>query len=132
MRKAVEVIAVIALLIGVGWLGNRYFFRIDLTADKRYTLSLGTKKLLQQVPQSVYVTVYLLGDFPYPIERFRRAVETTLAEMKAQSPKPFNYVFVNPSQNPQVLQLFKQKGILPIPINVRVSQTETRRQISIP
>jgi len=128
MRKTVEVIAVIALLIGVGWLGNRYFFRIDLTADKRYTLSPGTKKILQQTPQSVYVTVYLLGDFPYPIERFRRAVETTLAEMKAQSPKPFNYVFVNPSKNPQVLQLFKQKGILPIPINVRVSQTETRRQ----
>jgi hypothetical protein len=45
MRKTVEVIAVIALLIGVGWLGNRYFFRIDLTADKRYTLSPGTNKL---------------------------------------------------------------------------------------
>jgi gliding-associated putative ABC transporter substrate-binding component GldG len=132
MRKAAETIGVLGLLIGLGWLGSRYFFRLDLTADKRYTLSSGTKKLLRQLPQAVYVTVYLAGDFPYPVERFRRAVETTLAELRAQSPKPFNYVFVNPSKNPQVLQLFKQRGVQPIPLNVRVSQTETRRQYIYP
>jgi len=132
MKRIVQSAVFIFLLIAVGWLGSRYFFRWDLTADKRYTLSQGTKKLLQQIPQAVYVTVYLSGDFPYPIERFRRAVETTLAELRARSSKPFNYVFVNPSKNPQVIQLFKQKGIQPIPINVRVSQTETRRQYMYP
>ncbi len=132
MKKFLQAAVFITLLIALGWLGNRYFIRLDLTTDKRYTLSQGTKKLLRQLPQAVYVTVYLSGEFPYPIERFRRAVETTLAEFRAQGPQPISYVFVNPSQNPQVIQLFKQKGIQPIPIHVRVSQTETRRQYMYP
>ncbi len=132
MKRLAQSIAFTAFLIALGWLGSQYFIRLDLTADKRYTLSQGTKKLLRQLPQAVYVTVYLSGEFPYPIERFRRAVETTLAELRAQSPKPFSYVFINPSKNPEVIQLFKQRGIQPIPINVRVSQTETRRQYMYP
>ncbi|GIV24353.1 MAG: hypothetical protein KatS3mg026_0045 [Bacteroidia bacterium] len=83
-------------------------------------------------PQAVYVTVYLEGDFPYPIARYKKAVETLLAEMRAISSKPFYYTFVNPAKNPEVLQLFKRKGVQPIPIHVRVSQTETRRQYLYP
>jgi gliding-associated putative ABC transporter substrate-binding component GldG len=132
MRWLVESLAAILLLIGLGWLGKRYFFRIDLTSDQRYTLSPGTQKLLKQLPQAVYVTVYLSGEFPYPIERFRRAVETTLAELRAQSRQPLNYTFVNPAKSPQLLKQLKERGIQPIPINVRVSQTETRRQYMYP
>ncbi|MCX7764145.1 MAG: Gldg family protein [Bacteroidia bacterium] len=132
MRAFINLLTIIAALILVYLLGQRYFFRIDLTEEKRYTLSAGTKDILNKLPQSVYVTVYLEGDFPYPILRYKRAVETMLAEMRAIAPKPFNYTFVNPSKNPDVIRLFKERGIQPIPINVRVSQTETRRQYMYP
>ncbi len=132
MRRLAEGLVLILTLIAGGWIGSRYFFRLDLTSDKRYTLSKGTQKILRQLPQALYVTVYLAGEYPYPIERFRRAVETTLAELKAYAPKPIHYTFVNPAQNPQVLKRLKSLGVQPIPINVRVSQTETRRQYLYP
>jgi hypothetical protein len=115
MRKAAEIIGVLGLLIGVGWLGHRYFFRLDLTADKRYTLSSGTKKLLRQLPQAVYVTVYLAGDFPYPVERFRRAVETTLAELRLKAQNPLTMSLSIP---PKILRFFSfssRRGFSPFP-----------------
>lgn len=132
MRAFLQFLTLVAALVLLHFLGQRYFFRLDLTAEKRYTLSEGTQKLLTQLPQAVYVTVYLEGDFPYPIQRYRQAIATLLAEMHARAPKPFNYTFVNPAKNPPVLQSFKARGIQPIPINVRVSQTETRRQYMYP
>ncbi|MCS6895613.1 MAG: Gldg family protein [Bacteroidia bacterium] len=132
MKNLLQLLILVAALILLYLLGGRYFLRVDLTEEKRYTLSEGTREILKRMPQSTYVTVYLEGDFPYPIQRYKRAVETMLAEMRAVAPKPFNYTFVNPSKNPQVLRLFKQHGIQPIPINVRVSQTETRRQYMYP
>lgn len=132
MRQVVGRLVLFISLMAVGWLSSRYFFRLDLTSDKRYTLSKGTKKLLKQLPQAVYITVYLAGEYPYPVERFRKAVETTLSELKAYAPKPIHYTFVNPAKNPEVLKRFKSMGIQPIPINVRVSQTETRRQYLYP
>lgn len=132
MRALLQFLTLLAALVLAYLLGQRYFVRLDLTAEKRYTLSAGTEKLLAQLPQAVYVTVYLEGDFPYPIQRYRQAVATLLAEMRARAPKPLNFTFVNPAKNPQLLADFKQRGIQPIPINVRVSQTETRRQYMYP
>ncbi|MCX7979892.1 MAG: Gldg family protein [Bacteroidia bacterium] len=132
MRALLHFLVLLAAVVLVYLIGQRYFVRIDLTAEKRYTLSEGTKALLRRLPQAVYVTVYLEGEFPYPIQRYKRAIETLLAEMRAVAPKPFNYTFVNPSKSPEVLKSFKMRGVQPIPINVRVSQTETRRQYMYP
>lgn len=132
MRALLNLLILLAAIALIYLLGQRYFFRLDLTEEKRYTLSKGTGEILKKLPQSIYVTVYLDGDFPYPIQRYRRAVETMLAEMRALAPKPFNYTFINPSKSPDVLRLFKERGVQPIPINVRVSQTETRRQYMYP
>ncbi|MCS7188192.1 MAG: Gldg family protein [Bacteroidia bacterium] len=132
MRASVQVILILGLSVLAYLGGQLYFFRIDLTEDKRYTLSEGTRSLLQHLPQATYITVYLEGDFPYPIQRYKRAIETLLAEMRAISPKPLNFTFVNPAKHPDVIKLFKQRGVQPIPINVRVSQTETRRQYMYP
>ncbi|MCX7606391.1 MAG: Gldg family protein [Bacteroidia bacterium] len=132
MRGLLAFLTGLAALVLLNLVAQRFFFRLDLTQEGRYTLSAGTKSLLKQLPQAVYVTVYLEGDFPYPIQRYKRAVETLLAEMRALSPKPFSYTFLNPAQRPEALQLLKRRGVQPIPINVRVSQTETRRQYMYP
>lgn len=132
MRALLHFLILLIAVILTYLLGLRFFFRIDLTEEKRYTLSEGTKSLLKRLPQAIYITVYLEGDFPYPVQRYKRAVQTLLAEMRAIAPKPLNYTFINPSKNPDLLRLFKEKGIQPIPIHVRVSQTETRRQYMYP
>ncbi|MEO0333822.1 MAG: Gldg family protein, partial [Bacteroidota bacterium] len=56
-------IGVVALFF-LNVLTQSYFFRLDLTEEKRYSLSDPTKNLLQNLEQSVEVTVYLEGKLP--------------------------------------------------------------------
>src|SRR5690606_30508690 len=51
-----------------------YFTRIDLTADKRYTLSGITRKLLEKVEAPLVVRVFLKGDLSTDIKRLQAAV----------------------------------------------------------
>jgi len=44
---------------------SRYaFYRIDLTSEKRYTLSPATKELVRKLDDIVYIKIYLDGDLP--------------------------------------------------------------------
>ena len=56
--------AILGLLLLFNFIAQRLFFRIDLTEEKRYTMSPATKALLRDLKQPVTITVYLTGDFP--------------------------------------------------------------------
>ncbi|MGQ9863267.1 MAG: Gldg family protein [Bacteroidia bacterium] len=132
-RKFVWQAGVISLfLVAANVAGQEFFWRWDITPDKRYTLSKATRSLLGALSQPLRVIVYLKGDFPYPIERLRRSVEAFLQEARAYSGAGLDYTFIGPSGNKPLLEKFQKLGLEPIPVNVRVSQTETRRQYIFP
>ncbi|UYZ64575.1 gliding motility-associated ABC transporter substrate-binding protein GldG [Hymenobacter weizhouensis] len=88
---------VVGLLLLLNFLGGLYFFRLDLTEEKRYTMSGATKALLQNLRQPVTVTVYLEGDFPPGFRRLQQSVRETLNEMQVYGGANLHYVFVDPS-----------------------------------
>lgn len=99
-------------------LASFYFFRIDLTADQRYTMAPATRQLLQNLPQDVHVTVYLDGEFPAGFKRLQTAVRETLAEFRVYSDQ-FSYSFIDPSagtdlkKRNQLYTRLAQQGIQP-------------------
>lgn len=54
----------VMLIAAVNLAGSLFFTRIDLTSEKRYTLSPATRDMLRQLDDHVYFRVYLEGDFP--------------------------------------------------------------------
>src|SRR5574344_73667 len=60
----IEFGAALLIIICVNLIGHYFFARLDLTAEKRYTLSKATKKMLKQVDEPVLFRVYLEGDIP--------------------------------------------------------------------
>ena len=89
-------VAVLGLLI-LNFFGGLYFFRLDLTEEKRYTMSGATRQLLENLRQPITVTVYLTGDFPPAFRRLERAVRETLTEMQVYGGANLHYVFIDPS-----------------------------------
>jgi gliding-associated putative ABC transporter substrate-binding component GldG len=89
--------AIIGALFVLNFVAQRFFFRLDLTEEKRYTMSPATKKLLTDLKQPVTVTVYLTGDFPPAFRRLEQAVRETLTEMQVYGGGNLNYVFIDPS-----------------------------------
>jgi gliding-associated putative ABC transporter substrate-binding component GldG len=77
-------------------LGQQYFFRWDLTEEKRYTISDATKAMLRSLDEEVEVTVYLEGEINPGFQRLQKSVEETLEEFEVYAGNELTYRFVNP------------------------------------
>lgn len=75
-----------------------YFFRIDLTSDKRFTLAKVSKDVMQSLEEPVYIHVYLEGEMPLSLKKMRQAVIEMLDELKVYSRGRLQYQLVNPSE----------------------------------
>jgi len=109
----------IVLVVIVNQLSSYYFFRIDLTEEKRFTISEATIEILENLDEVVYIDVYLEGDFPAPFKRLQRSIRETLEEFKVYAGENLDYRFVNPAQavgnkaRSEFYQSLARKGIQP-------------------
>jgi ABC-2 type transport system permease protein len=71
--------------------------RIDLTEDKRYTLSSPTKEILKNIHNDIYIEVYLDGEMPIPLKRLKRSAKEMLDEFRIASGRKIGYTFINPA-----------------------------------
>ena len=88
----------ICILILVNVLASMLFFRLDLTTDKRHSLSDGSKDILQQLDDILYVKVYLEGEFPAGFTRLQNSTYQLLNEFRSYS-SFVEYEFINPSES---------------------------------
>lgn len=128
LRPALSVVNLV-IITGIIFIGNLllngYFFRLDLTKEKRYTLSKLTKQTADTLNAILTVKIYLEGDFHPVVKRYRDAIKTTLLELKARSGKYIQYQFINPSDDTQLQQFLVQSGVQPIPVNFKGEDGES-------
>lgn len=109
--------------------------RLDLTEEKRFTLTKGTRDLLEDLDEVVYVQVLLEGRLPASFKRLRNATKEMLEDFRARSPRiEFSFEDITEG-DPEVVnertQELAKVGIVPRQINVREG-TETRQQLIYP
>ena len=121
-RKQRDLLMFVAILGGLllfNFIAQRFFFRLDLTEEKRYTMSPATKTLLRDLKQPVTITVYLTGDFPPAFRRLEQGVRETLTEFQVYGGANLNYIFIDPSAasteaaRNQFYQSLIKKGLKP-------------------
>lgn len=88
----VVVAAVALILVSAQWQ-----YRVDLTAEQRYTVSNASKQLLQQLKAPVEITVLLGGnDLPAGFRKLAQATDRFLADCRSISNGKLTYHFVSP------------------------------------
>ncbi|MCB9209277.1 MAG: Gldg family protein [Ignavibacteriales bacterium] len=110
---------VIAIILLVNILSTRYFFRLDLTEDQRYSLSDATIDILENLDEPVTVTSYFSENLPPDIEKVRQDFKDLLIEYSNRSDAQVVYEFINPNEDQETEMKAQQSGISPIMINVR-------------
>ena len=131
-----EMGATLLIVVFVNVIGQYVFHRIDLTSERRYTLSKSTKELLRNLDEPVLFRVYLEGEFPSDFKRLQSETKEMLNQFRAYS-RNVEYEFVNPNDftNREEQQVFYQKlaskGIQPTQISVGNGSSMTT-QILIP
>lgn len=89
-----------AIIVLINIIAQQFFFRVDLTEDKRYTVSDATQVMLEKMNNEVYVEVFLEGDFPAGFERLQTAIREKLEEFRVYAGDNIQYKFTNPNSNP--------------------------------
>ena len=119
------------VLVLVNILSVSFFSRIDLTEDKRFTLSKATKRILKELKQPVTVTAYFSKDLPAELIKARRDFKDILVEYSNLSKNRVVYEFVNPSENEESEQKAAKAGIQPRYANVREKDQVKQQKVYI-
>ncbi|MDD5696118.1 MAG: gliding motility-associated ABC transporter substrate-binding protein GldG [Bacteroidales bacterium] len=124
----------LVMIMVVNMISKYAFTRIDLTSEKRYSLSEPTKEILRNLDDIIYFKVYLEGDFPAGFKRLSNSVKEILDEFRAYSSK-IQYEFINPSDaqtqaevNARYEELIR-KGLNPTDLQVKTSDGSSQQII---
>ncbi|TAF56184.1 MAG: hypothetical protein EAZ62_01500, partial [Sphingobacteriia bacterium] len=83
-----------ALLLFLAALASQWFpLRIDLTEDRRYSLSPSTQTLLQGLDSTIEVKVFLAGDLPPDYRKLADATRDLLLAFNREAAHPIRFSF---------------------------------------
>lgn len=130
---------VIVGLVFVNVIGSIIYFRWDATEDKRYSLAEGTENYLSDdsnFPNRLSIKIYLEGNLPAEIKRYKNAIEDKLKEFKQFTGNRLEYTFVDPMEGTEEDQQFlfetiynKGKGIVPMEVMFMKDGTQNQMML---
>lgn len=91
--------ALAALFIGVIYLSTLFFYRVDLTSEKRYSLAASTKTLLHGIDSTITIRVFLTGELPADYKKLSIAARDLLDEFRSLSGNRINVIFEKPAED---------------------------------
>ena len=120
MKKTnVTILLILSILLFVNLLSEEYFFRIDLTEDKQYTLSEATEDIMKSLENPITIKAYFSENLPPDIAKTKNNFEEYLIEYARKSDDNLVYTFIDPNENEKTEREALEAGINPVMINVR-------------
>jgi ABC-2 type transport system permease protein len=137
IQSITELVMVVALLILVNLIFSGYFFRLDMTKEKRYSLSPASKKLAEKVDDVMYVKVYLEGEFPAGFKRLSQSTKEMLDEFTIYTHGNLQYEFIDPfadadsKKTNDIVNELGTKGLQPTNVQTK-KDDELSQKIIVP
>jgi ABC-2 type transport system permease protein len=116
-------------------MANEFYFRLDLTKEKRYTLSPSSEGLLNKLDDDLYVTIFLNGDLPIEYKQLQSATRDILNEYRLASDGKIKFDFEdiladkNIKEKEAILKDIFQKGLQIEQPDVRPDEAPTQKYI---
>lgn len=106
------------IIIAVNMISSKMYFRLDFTADQRYTLSKATLDILSNLEDIVTVKAYFSDDLPTQLINIRQDFEDILIEYENRSDGNVVFEFISPNGDNEKEAEAQQNGIQSIIVNV--------------
>jgi gliding-associated putative ABC transporter substrate-binding component GldG len=138
LKSWLQFISAVAGIILLASVSSLVRLRLDLTEDKRFTLSDPSRMVLSGIKNDIFVQVYLDGEMPIPLKKLKRSVREMLDEFRIVSGKKLDYEFINPSENRDAkqrqarYQSLINKGLNPINIQAGDAEGGSTQKIIFP
>jgi ABC-2 type transport system permease protein len=125
-------------LVLISFVSGHLYLRLDLTGDRRYTLSPVSREILSELDDIIYIRVYLDGDLPVGFRRLRNSVRELIDEFRLVSRRYIHYEFIDPAATDDAAvreDLFRQlydRGLRPTNIEIAEKGGGRSQRIAFP
>ena len=132
---ALRILLYALVLVVFNFMANEFYFRLDLTKEKRYTLSPSSLGLLNKLDDDLYVTIFLDGDLPIEYKQLQSATRDILNEYRLASDGKIKFDFEDIladkdiKEKEAILKDIFQKGLQIEQPDVRPDEAPTQKYI---
>ena len=135
MNRHQNIFIIFIIIISVNVISNFFSFDIDLTEDKKYTLSDNSKKILSRVDDILTIKVYLEGELPTGFQMLSSSINDFLINCKNENSQ-IQFEFINPNDNneskkQEIFTQLQSQGLFPTDLTIKKT-SETSRKIIFP
>lgn len=135
LERSVRILLVLGILIFINIIASLFNASVDLSEDRRFSLTPASIHTIQNINDNIYIRVLLDGEFPAGFKRLRQGVNDLLFQYKKRNGY-ISFEFENPNEG-SVEEINKRRenlskdGLVPINLQVR-SGTEKNEQLIYP
>lgn len=120
------------VLVLLNWLTSQFHARIDLTNEKRFTLSEATKKRIRKLDEPVTIDVFLKGNYPSGFRQLSSATNDLLREFKETGSNKIQYNFISPDDLVPGTEVkygdtLSAMGLFPINLTSQLKEGQTQQ-----
>ncbi len=135
------ILAVVAAVVAVNILAGIFRARIDLTQDRAFTLSEGTRRMLSKLEDPLQLRLYVSsGDSPMPpfLKTYVQEIEDLLKEMTLASSGKVEVIKLTPRPDSEAEDSARMDGIEPHPLPdgsrfyLGLSATQLDQKVALP
>ncbi len=118
LNLTAQLVLVGAILVAINVLAARHFTRVDLTADREYTLAPATREMLAGLDDIVTIEALFSRNLPPYLSTVRNRIEDLLDEYRAYGGRSVQVRFESPGDDPATEQRMRLLGIPRVQLNV--------------
>ncbi|MFH0922027.1 MAG: GldG family protein [Fibrobacterota bacterium] len=113
------IVIVLGFVCVVNYLASRVFVRADLTANKMFTISKASKKVIKNLDDLVTLKVYISEkDLPPLAMNLTRSIKDLLSEYEAYGRGKVTVEYFDPTDNPDVKSAAQSLGLQEVPMQI--------------
>jgi len=125
----------LVILLGINFFATIIHSRVDLTKEKRYTLSKATKDLLKNLDEDVQIDIFLKGNFPAKFRKMTNSTSEFVELLRERNNSKISYQFISPkdeipgTNGIKYEDTLKSMGAFPINLKAQVKTGESSSMV---
>ncbi|MGN6541543.1 MAG: gliding motility-associated ABC transporter substrate-binding protein GldG [Ginsengibacter sp.] len=132
-KKGWWLIIIVAVVL-INYLASVFHQRIDLTNEKRFTISTPVKKILKNIDEKMEINIFLRGDIPAGFKKLSLSAQDLLQEFKEYSNGNIHYNVISadekiPGTDRTYADTLSSLGVVPINLKVQLKEGEQSQYI---
>ncbi len=137
MKYKTQLLPIISLVLII-IISYFFYFRIDLTSDKRYSISDHSKNLMNKIDDPIKVVIYLNGDLNPGFLRLKKSTTELLDELAVYSNHSIKITYENPSladtpeQREKKYTELQSRGLIPTSVYERDKESKSIQKVIFP